>query len=336
MSTLIPETKLNSLNYHSWKTHISFIFCCRQMLDIYTDPFVEPSSTTTQDEKNAWKLKNEEALGLIGISIIPDLYVLIANCTKAHDAWSILKTKYDSADESRKIQLQDQLEDLRYSDFKTMDEFLLKFDAIKSHLISLGVTLADIRLIHIILKKCLPRQFQQFITNVHAQLAIPTLSTQLTYVIFQNLLRQEEAKLIQFGTLKSTEHAFMSRNSNSNNFRSNNNNHHNNNKHYNNNSHNYNNKSNIKHNNNNNNHNNHHNNNHNNNNQRNHSNSKPHCSYCGKDGHVVNNCFKKQNDKKPMNNSNHNKKSNKKIGNSTSSNSRHAFTCSYNVCRPLE
>ena len=88
-----------------------------------------------------------------------------------------MKTKYDSADESCKIQLQDQLEDLRYTDFKIMDEFLLKFDAIKSHLVSLNVNLADIRLIHIILKKCLPRKFQQFITNIHAQLAIPTLST---------------------------------------------------------------------------------------------------------------------------------------------------------------
>ena len=101
---------------------------------------------------------------------------MIAHCTKAHDAWSILKTKYDSADESYKIQLQDQLEDLRYTDFKTMDEFLLKFDAIKSHLVCLGVALADIRLIHIILKKYFPRQFQQFITNIHAQLAIPTLT----------------------------------------------------------------------------------------------------------------------------------------------------------------
>ena len=65
-----------------------------------------------------------------------------------------------------------------------MDEFLLKFDYIKSQLIRLGVTLTDIRLITIILKKCLFRQFQQFITNVHSQLAIPPSSTQLTYSIF--------------------------------------------------------------------------------------------------------------------------------------------------------
>ena len=151
MSTLIPEIKLNNSNYHSWKTHISFIFRFKHLLEIATDPTVEPGLVATQDEKDAWKLKNEEALGLIGISIILDLYVLIAHCSKAHDAWSILQTKYDSADESHKIQLQDQLEDLRYADFKTMDDFWLKFDAIKSHLVGSGVQLAGIWLIHIIL-----------------------------------------------------------------------------------------------------------------------------------------------------------------------------------------
>ena len=163
-----------------------------------------------------------------------------------------------------------------------MDEFLLKFDYIKSQLIGLGVTLTDIRLITIILKKCLPRQFQQFITNVHSQLAIPTLSTQLTYSIFQNLLCQEEAKLLQFGNLRSNQHAFVSKSQNQN-FKSSNNdspNTHNNNNH---NNYNFNNNNNP--------------NKHRNNTHPNQSNKKPHCTYCGKDGHVTNNCFKKQKDK---------------------------------------
>ena len=157
MSTLILEIKLNHTNYHSWKTHISFIFHFKHLFEIATDPSLELGSAATQDEKDTWKSKNEEALGLIGISIIPDLYVLIAHSSKAHDAWSILQTKYDSGDEYRKIQLQDQLEDLRYVDFKSMDEFLLKFDYLKSQIIALGVQLEDIFLIHLILKKCLPR-----------------------------------------------------------------------------------------------------------------------------------------------------------------------------------
>ena len=188
MSTLIPEIKLNNSNYHAWKTHLSFIFWFKHILDVATDPSVVPGTSATQDEINAWNTKNEEALGLIGISLNPDLYVLIAHCTNAHEAWDILKQTYDRPSESRKIQLQDNLEDLRYTDFKSMDEFLLKFYYTKSQLIGLGITLTDIRLITIILKKCLPRKFQQFITNVHSQLAIPTLSTQLTYSIFQNLL----------------------------------------------------------------------------------------------------------------------------------------------------
>lgn len=44
--------------------------------------------------------------------MFPDLYVLIRNCTKAHGVWAILKNTYDSTDESCKIELQDQLEDL--------------------------------------------------------------------------------------------------------------------------------------------------------------------------------------------------------------------------------
>ena len=90
----------------------------------------------------------------------PDLYVLISHCNTSHEAWDALKQTYDRPSESRKIQLQYSLEDLRYNDFKSMDEFLLKFASTKSQLIGLGVTLADIRLITIILKKCLPKPFQ--------------------------------------------------------------------------------------------------------------------------------------------------------------------------------
>ena len=105
MSILILEVKLNSSNYHSWKPHISFIFHFKHMLDVTIDAFVEPVATTTQDEKDAWKTKNKEALGLIGISIILDSYVLIVNCSKSHEAWTILQTTYDSVDEFHKIQL---------------------------------------------------------------------------------------------------------------------------------------------------------------------------------------------------------------------------------------
>ena len=86
MSTLIPKIKLKSSNYQSWKTQISFIFHFRHILDIAIDPSVKLGSTATQDEKDAWKIKKEEALGLIGISVIPDLYVLIAKCSKDHEA----------------------------------------------------------------------------------------------------------------------------------------------------------------------------------------------------------------------------------------------------------
>jgi len=51
---------------------------------------------------------------------------------------------------------------------------------------------------------------------------------------------------------------------------------------------------------------------------------------------VANNYFKKKNDKKPMNYNNQNKKSNHEKGNSNGSHSRHDFTYSYNISRPIE
>ena len=52
MSTLILEIKLNSSNYHSRKTHISFIFYFKHMLDVAIDASIEPTATTTQDKKD--------------------------------------------------------------------------------------------------------------------------------------------------------------------------------------------------------------------------------------------------------------------------------------------
>ena len=331
MSTLIPEIKLNNSNYHAWKTHLSFIFRFKHILDVATNPSSVPAASASQDEKDAWNSKNEEALGLIGISLNPDLYVLISHCTSAHEAWDALKQTYDRPTESRKIQLQDSLEDLRYNDFKSMDEFLLKFDSIKSQLIGLGVPLTDIRLITIILKKCLPKPFQQFITNVHSQLAIPTLSNQLTYSIFQNLLRQEEAKLLQFGTLRTNEHAYVSKNSNKNFIQNQNQNFNHNpnqniNNRFNNNNYNHNNNNRCNSNNNNNQNSNHNNNNNRFNSSPNQYNKRPHCTYCGKDGHLTNTCFKKQKDKQPIAN-------NQQIHKTQS---RHAFTTIYNAPKRLE
>jgi len=88
-----------------------------------------------------------------------------------------------------------------------MDEFLLKFDALNSQLKGLGVEIEPLRLIHIILKKCLPKPFQQFITNVHAQLALPSLAKE----VFGFLLRQEAVKLLQFGYFKSNDNAFVAK-----------------------------------------------------------------------------------------------------------------------------
>lgn len=315
MLTFIPEIKLTSTNYYAWKTHISFIFHFKHLLTIATDSTSKLDASASQDEQDKWNLKNEEALGLIGISMSPELYVHIGTCTYAFESWDKLKTIYASSNESRKIQLQDQLEDLRYIDFKSMDEFLLKFDALNSQLIALGVTLADIRLIHLVLKKCLLRQFQQFITNIHAQLALPSLASQLTYDIFQNLLRQEEAKLIQFGTLKSNEHAFFSNHKK--------NSRHNSKPNYNNNKPNY----------------------HNNGNDSRKFNSsssndsrkfnsskRPHCTYCDKDGHWQNTCFKKKKEKRPRNQN----KSNNNRSHNNSNQSRHAFTCCFQASKPLE
>lgn len=109
--------------------------------------------------------------------------------------------------------------------------------------------------------------------------------------------------MLQFGTLRSNEHAFVSKSQNQN-FKSSNNDSPNT---YNNNNHNN------------------HPNTHHNNTHPNQFNKKPHCTYCGKDGHVTNNCFKKQKDKQIMNNNNQN-----------SHPSRHAFTVSYNVPKNLE
>lgn len=100
-----------------------------------------------------WKAPNEESLGLIRVSMVTELCVLIENCTKAYEAWVISESTYDTSNISNKIQLRDQLKDLKYTDFKAMDDFLSKFDSLNSQLNDLKVNLDSICLIHIILKK---------------------------------------------------------------------------------------------------------------------------------------------------------------------------------------
>lgn len=113
---------------------------------------------------------------MIGISMILELHAQIYKCTKVHEAWNVLKNVYDSINESRKLELEDQLEDLKYIEFKCMDEFLLKLDVMNSQFKGFSVDVEAPYLICIILKKCLSKPFQKFITNVHAQLVLPYLA----------------------------------------------------------------------------------------------------------------------------------------------------------------
>ena len=81
----------------------------------------------------------------------PELHVHISTCTTINEVWIALQTIYANINESRKIQVQDQLEDFHYRNCKNMDEFLVKFNDLRSQLKGLGVKLEEIRCMNIIL-----------------------------------------------------------------------------------------------------------------------------------------------------------------------------------------
>ena len=89
-------------------------------------------TTPTDDDKKAkWDNRNDEACGLIGMSISPDLRYHLQGVDDPEAAWDKIESVFGKLNIIRAQQLENQILTLNPSDFSCLGDYLSKFKTLR-------------------------------------------------------------------------------------------------------------------------------------------------------------------------------------------------------------
>ena len=125
-------------------------------------------ATLDEVEKQAkWENKNDQARGLIGMSISPELRFHLDGEDSPVKAWAKLNNTFGIKNEIRAFQLENELLTLDPSNFPSIEDYLSKFKTLKLFLEGCKVTKEEEPLIYDILTK-LPPTCYVFVSTFHS------------------------------------------------------------------------------------------------------------------------------------------------------------------------
>ena len=141
---------LTSTNYYQWKSHMEDLLRSKGLYRITLGTQIAPND----DEKIAkWDNKNDQACGLIGMSISPYLRFHLDGEYSLVKAWDKLNIVFGIKYKIRSFKLENELLTLNPSNFPSIEEYLSKFKTLKLLLEGCKVTKEEESLIYGILAK---------------------------------------------------------------------------------------------------------------------------------------------------------------------------------------
>jgi hypothetical protein len=144
---------LTSPNYFQWKYHMEDLLRSKGIYKITLGTKTAPND----EEKIAkWDNKNDQAHGLIGMSISPDLRFHLDGLDFPIKAWDKLNIVFSIKNEIQSFQLENELLTLDPSNFRSIEDYLSKFKTLKLLLEGCKVTKEEEPLIYGILAKLTP------------------------------------------------------------------------------------------------------------------------------------------------------------------------------------
>jgi hypothetical protein len=89
------------------------------------------TAPTDDDKKAKWDNRNDEARGLIGMSISPDLRYHLQGVDDPDTAWDKIESVFGKLNIIRAQQLENQILTLNPSDFSCLGDYLSKFKTLR-------------------------------------------------------------------------------------------------------------------------------------------------------------------------------------------------------------
>jgi hypothetical protein len=156
----------------------------------------------TDDEKKVkWDNRNDEARGLIGMSISPDLRFHLQEIDDPDEAWEKLESVFGKHNIIRAHQLENQILTLSPNDFSCIEDYLSKFKTLRILCEECNIKLEEERCIYIILSK-LGSAYSVFVSTFYAMReALGKAYQKPTLESFCDALIREKDKLVQLGVI---------------------------------------------------------------------------------------------------------------------------------------
>ena len=138
----------------------------------------------------AWKRKNAEALCALVTSTMDSILTLIQHTTKAPEAWNILKGQYETQNQTRIQNLENQLAMEKFNEGETAEAFITRIKNLCDLMAGARIKKSSKDLAWKCLLVC-PPKFDGLVTTLNTQVR----PSPLTFEDFCALLQEEELRI---------------------------------------------------------------------------------------------------------------------------------------------
>lgn len=195
------EGKLDGSNYLLWKFKITTILDSYELLDTVLDIDAEPVASYDLKEPTKiippnpqfvkeWRRRNADAICAIVTSVQDSVLTLIQHTSKASEAWNILKNQYETRNQTRIQNLENQLAAERLNEDEAAESFVSRMKNLRDQMAAVGIAKSSEDLA----RRCirvLPPKYDGLVTALNTQVRTPPL----TFEEFTAMLQEEEMRL---------------------------------------------------------------------------------------------------------------------------------------------
>jgi hypothetical protein len=133
--------------------------------DLYWITLGKETTPTDNDKKSKWDNRNDEARGLIRMSISPDLRYHLQGIDDLEEAWNTIESVFGKLNIIRAKQLETQILTLIPSYFSCLGDYLSKFKTIRNLCEECKIVMKEERCIYLILSK-LGSAYSMFLSSL--------------------------------------------------------------------------------------------------------------------------------------------------------------------------
>lgn len=175
MNSVVQFEKLTATNYSTWMNHVKGHLMTKELWRYVNGTIVMPK---LKDEKgapndvavDAWKIKDEAALGFIFTSVSTSQHQFINECTTSASAWEILKNEHMASRPAQISTVVKRLVCTKYDEKEGMESFLQKYSEIFNTLTEFKMPIHEsVLCMCILMLQGLPKSYDAFVTAIESR-----------------------------------------------------------------------------------------------------------------------------------------------------------------------